>query len=139
MTDFGNKPLSAVPMSTKKVDDEGNIWFLSRIDSDHNSDIARDPDVQLLYSDPGDVEFISIYGKADIITDSDILKELYSKIDDAWFNGVEDPNLSAIKVKPKEAYFWDSKQNKYVTLLKMGVAAVTGKEQEIGRKGKLEL
>ncbi len=139
VTDMGNKPLSAVPMWTKEVDKEGNIWFLSRLDSDHNNAIVRDNDVQLLYSDPSDKEFISIYGSASINTEKEKLKELYSKADNAWFESVDDPTVTAIKIQPKEAYYWDTKKNKYIGLFKMGVAAVTGKDQDIGEKGKLNL
>lgn len=139
VTDLGSKPLSAVPMTTKKVDEEGNIWFLSSNNSEHNTNINKDADVQLLYSDTSDMEFISIYGKASISTDKPLLKNLYSKIDDAWFDGAEDPNLTAIKVTPQEAYYWDTKKNKYVTLFKMGLAAVSGDDKDIGEKGKLEL
>ena len=102
-------------------------------------DIAKDNDVQLLYSDTSDMEFISIYGKASIETNEGVLKEFYHKMDDAWFDGVDDPNLTAIKVVPKEAYFWDNKQNKFVTFLKIGASAVTGDKKDIGEKGKLNL
>lgn len=139
VTDLGNKPLSAVPMTMKEVDKEGNIWFFSRLDSDHNGDIAKDNDVQLLFGDTSDMEFISIYGKATIETNKNILEEFYGKMDDAWFNGVDDPNLTALKIVPKEAYFWDNKQNKYVSFLKIGVAALNGDKKDIGEKGKLNL
>lgn len=139
ITDMKSKPLHAIPMTTKEVDDEENIWFLSRIDSDHNTDIVKDKDVQLLYSDPSDKEFISIYGKATVLTSGEKLKDLYSKTDDAWFTGVDDPNLTAIKVQPQQAYYWDSGQNKYIDLFKIGMAAVTGDKKDIGEKGKLNL
>lgn len=139
VTNIGSKPVDAIPMTTKKVDTEGNIWFLSGLNSDHNANIIKDRDVQLLYSDVKDYEFISIYGQASIVTKSDILEDLYSSVDDTWFKGTDDPNLSAIKVNPKEAYYWDTKSNKYVSLFKMGVSAVTGNQQDIGEKGKLDL
>lgn len=139
LTDLKKQPISAIPMTTKKVDDQGNIWFLSGLNSDHNSNIVKNPQVQLLYSDPSDMEFISIYGQATIITDKKILEELYSKVDDNWFSGEDDPNLTAIKVHPKEAYFWDTKQNKYLSLFKMGIGALTGEKSDIGEKGKLKL
>ncbi|WBL22982.1 pyridoxamine 5'-phosphate oxidase family protein [Zunongwangia sp. HRR-M8] len=139
ITNIGSKPVDAIPMTTKRVDTEGNIWFLSGMNSDHNGNIAKDSDVQLLYSDPKDYEFISIYGQASIVTEKDILEDLYSKVDDTWFKGEDDPNLSALKIDPKEAYFWDTKSNKYVSLFKMGVAAVTGDQKDIGEKGKLDL
>ncbi|MDT0689199.1 pyridoxamine 5'-phosphate oxidase family protein [Salegentibacter sp. F188] len=138
-TGLTKKPVSAIPMSTKKVDDEGNLWFLSSMNSDHNADITKDSDVQMLYSDNSDMEFISIFGTASIVTDDNILKDFYSKIDDAWFSGPDDPSLSAIKIVPKEAYYWDTKQNKYITLFKMGLAALGGDQEDIGEKGKLNI
>ena len=139
ITNIGSKPVNAVPMTTKKVDTEGNIWFLSTLDSDHDTDIVKDSDVQLLYSDTKKMDFISVFGYATLVTDKDILEELYSKVDDTWFKGVDDPNLTAIKVNPQEAYYWDTKSNKYSALFKMGIAAVTGESQDIGEKGKLNL
>lgn len=138
LTDLKSQPVSAVPMSTKKVDNNGDIWFLSGLNSDHNANIVNDPEVQLLYSDPSDMEFISIYGRATIVADKGILEDLYSKTDDAWFTGVDDPNLTAIKIVPEEAYYWDQKQNKYISLFKMGISAITGDKSDVGEKGKLK-
>lgn len=139
LTDLKTQPISAVPMTTKKVDKNGNIWFLSGLNSEHNSNILKSSEVQLLYSDPSDMEFISIYGKASVVTEKSVLEELYTKKDDAWFTGLDDPNLTALKIVPQEAYYWDTKDNKYVSLFKMGVAAVTGDKVDVGEKGKLNL
>ncbi|WP_010228979.1 pyridoxamine 5'-phosphate oxidase family protein [Gillisia marina] len=139
LTDLNSQPISAIPMSTKKVDESGNIWFLSGKDSEHNSNIAKDSKTQLLYSDKSDMEFISIYGSATIHTDKDTIHELYSKSDDAWFDDKNDPNITAIKFAPSEAYYWDTKQNKYIALLKMGIATITGDKADVGEKGKLNL
>ena len=138
ITNMTTKPLSAVPMSTKQVDEHGAIWFLSRSDSEHNRNIEEDKDVQLLYSENSDMEYISIYGEAFIETNKEVLKDLYSKIDDAWFeDGKDDPKLTGIKVNPKEAYYWDTKSNKYVTLFKIGMAAAGSDDKDIGEKGEL--
>lgn len=139
VTGFDQKPVSAIPMRTKKVDDSGNIWFLSGRNSEHNQDLLKDKQIQLLYSDPSDMEFLSLYGRAEITTDKAVLEDLYNDKTDNWFDGLNDPNLTAIKVSPEEAYYWDTKSNKYVSLLKMGVGAVTGDNKDIGEKGKLNL
>ncbi|MGB5941715.1 MAG: pyridoxamine 5'-phosphate oxidase family protein [Leeuwenhoekiella sp.] len=138
-TGLTKKPFGAIPMSTKKVDDHGKIWFLSNANSDHNKNLEMDQDIQLIYSDPSDMEFLSLYGQAMITRDQSIIDELYGKADDNWFNGKNDPNITAICVSPKEAYYWDTKSNKLVTLFKMGVGAITGEKQDIGEKGKLEV
>lgn len=139
LTNLQKQPISAVPMTSKKVDEAGNIWFLSGLNSEHNANIVINPQIQLLYSEPSDMEFISIYGQATIVTERDILEDLYSKTDDSWFTGVDDPNLTAIKVAPKEAYYWDTKENKYISLFKMGLSAITGKKSDVGEKGRLDL
>lgn len=139
VTSFEQKPLDAIPMTTKKVDEAGNIWFLSLRSSEHNQNIKRTGAIQLLYSKPSDMEFLSVYGTGEIVTEKDVLEDLYEKTTDSWFDGVNDPQLTAIKFTPSEAYYWDTKGNKYVTLLKMGAAAITGNDQDIGKKGKLEL
>lgn len=139
VTGLGKIPLNAVPMSTRKVDDQGDIWFLSLRNSEHNMNITENNQVQLLYSDPSDMEFVSVYGMGEIVTNKEILEDLYSDMDDSWFDGVDDPNLTAIKFHPREAYYWNNRSNKYVTLYKLGIAALTGKNKDIGESGKLEL
>ncbi len=139
VTKMDHKPLSAIPMSTKQVDEQGAVWFLSLKDSEHNGNIEEDSHVQLLYAGTSEMEFLSLYGEAFIETNREVIRELYSKADNAWFDGEDDPNITAIKVNPKEAYYWDNKDNKMVTLFKLGVAAVSGEDQDIGEKGKLNL
>lgn len=116
-TNLGNRPTHIVPMSTKDVDDEGCIWFLSNRNSDHNENLDSDKSVQLIYSQPSKMEFMTIYGQAFITTDKNVLDRYYSTSDDTWFEGVDDPNLTAIKVIPEEAYYWDSKEGKFVSFL----------------------
>jgi len=133
-------PIHMIPMSTKKVDDQGRIWFLSGRDSTHNKNIQQNSDVHLVYANTGSMQFLNVYGAAEISNDKQILKELYGKTDDAWFKGVDDPNLTAICVTPKNAYHWDPKSNKLVTLFKMGYAAVTGQPpQELMDQGELKI
>jgi general stress protein 26 len=139
VTGLEKRPINAIPMRTKKIDDKGNIWFVSANNSEHNKNLQINEQVHLLYSDPDDNEFVTLYGEAEITKDRKILDDLYSSTSDTWFDGVDDPNLTAVKVKPVEAYFWDSKTNKYVTLFKMGIGALTGEKQDVGEKGKLDL
>ena len=40
------------PMSAQQVDEDGNIWFFSGLDSDKNLEINKDNVVQLVFSDP---------------------------------------------------------------------------------------
>lgn len=135
-TNLKEQPLQVIPMSTKKVDEDGNIWFLSGSDSDHNAHILQDATTQLLYSGGSSMKFLSVYGAANIITDTSVIKELYGSTDNAWFDGPNDPNCTAIKFIPIEAAYWDTKGNKLVTLFKMAKGAITGEQQDLGVSGK---
>lgn len=138
-TNLGQKPSHSIPMSTKKVDDNGCIWFLSNKNSAHNGYLNSDSSIQLIYSKPSDMEFMTVYGKAFKTTEKSVLQRYYCSSDDAWFNGIDDPNLTAIKVIPADIQYWDTKNGKFVSLLKMGVGMLTGKKQELGKEGKLEI
>ncbi|GGD93802.1 hypothetical protein GCM10011312_16950 [Planktosalinus lacus] len=52
LTNLKERPISVNPMTTKKVDETGAIWFLSQLKSEHNVNIQLDSKVQLIYSDP---------------------------------------------------------------------------------------
>lgn len=137
-TNLKQLPLHMIPMSTKKVDDMGHIWFLSDKSSTHNQHIQQNPNVHLIYVDKGSMQFLNVYGTATISKDRFIIEKLYRKADDTWFEGKEDPNITAISVQPKEAFYWDPKSNKLVTLVKMGVGALTGNEPDTMDVGKLK-
>lgn len=138
-TNITNKPAHSIPMSTKEVDSEGCIWFLSNKSSEHNTHLKSDNSLQLIYSKPSAMEFLTVYGHAHITTDMAVLKELYQSSDDAWFDGIDDPNLTAIKVIPETVHYWDTKNGKFVSLLKMAAGAITGSKQDLGEEGKLLL
>lgn len=137
-TQLSNIPTHAVPMTTKRVDEDGDIWFISHSGSEHNTHITEDARVQLMYADPGARDFLVLSGKATVIKEREILSELYDpKTDANWFEGPSDPNLTAIKVSPETGHYWDSSDNRLVNLVKMGKAAVTGEKEELGTSGDL--
>lgn len=141
VTNLENLPLSARPMATQEVDDDGAIWFLSGKESDKNQDIQKDSRVQLFYSANSKYEYLSIYGTAEIVVDRDKIHELWTKFADAWFPGGEDdPSVTLLKVSPTDGYYWDTKNNKLVSLIKIAASIVTGNTgDDNGVEGKLEV
>jgi len=137
-TRTGDLPVQTRPMSTNSVDAEGNIWFISSKASNKNSELKQDSKVQLIYSKPNDAHFLSVTGKAHVITDRKKINDLWNSSAKAWFpEGKEDPDVSLIKVVPGEAKYWDTKHGKMISLLKIATAAVTGQPGDIGVEGKL--
>lgn len=133
-------PLATRPMGAQQVDDEGNIWFFSGRDSHKNDEIDKDNRVQLFFANKSSSEYLSIYGEASEIQDKEKAKELWTPLAKTWFTeGVDDPNLTLLMVKPLDAYYWDTKDGKAVSLIKIAVGAVTGKTMDGGIEGKLEI
>ncbi|HZH66321.1 MAG TPA: pyridoxamine 5'-phosphate oxidase family protein, partial [Flavisolibacter sp.] len=87
----------------------------------------NEKDVHLTYAHPGKESYMDVWGTATVVTDRKQIQDKWSPIIKAWFpDGVDDPNLSLLKVIPKECYYWDSETGKMVQFAKMIVAAVAG-------------
>ena len=128
------------PMSAIKVCDQGNIWFFSEKDSDKNKAIANDKNVQLFFSHPAKSSYLVVNGKAEIIFDKTKIEELWTPVAKIWFKeGKDDPTISIIKVKPSNAYYWDTDGNQMINLLKMIASVATGKNLVTGNEGAITL
>ncbi len=139
-THLNEHPLSARPMSLQEVDEQGNLWFFSPESSEKNEHIKTDSKVQLLFANKGSNEYLSIYGEATITKDRKRIEELWNAFLNTWFNeGKDDPTITLISVKPLDAYYWDTKNNKLVSLIKIAAGAITGKTMDDGVEGKLKV
>lgn len=128
------------PMTAIKVCDEGNIWFFSEKDSDKNKDIAKDKDVQLFFSHPAISSYMVVNADAEIILDKKTIEELWTPIVKIWFKeGKDDPNISVIKVTPKNAYYWDTDNGQMINFLRLVASVITGSNLVTGNQGALKL
>jgi general stress protein 26 len=133
-------PLTTRPMSVQEVCDQGNFWFLSPADSDKNQEIENDPRVQLFISSPSNYEFLSIYGHASISRDRDKIEQYWNEFAKAWFTeGKDDPRITVIKVTPEEGFYWDTKDGKLISMVKILASAVTGRTLEEGVEGTISV
>lgn len=133
-------PLQTRPMATQEVDHEGVFWFFSDEESHKNLEIEEDTRVQLFFANPASSEFLSVYGHAMVTKDRKRIEELWHPMVKAWFKGgKDDPTLSLLMVIPSEAYYWDTKNNKMVSLVKIMASAVSGKTMDDGIEGPLKV
>jgi len=134
------KPFNTRPMSVQKIDDDGNLWFLSSNDSHKNMELQADSSVQLLFQGSAHSDFLTLYGTATISEDKEKIKELWEPILKTWFTkGVDDPRISVIKVDPTSGYYWDTKHGKAVAFVKMVAGAITGKTMDDSIEGTLSV
>lgn len=133
-----DQPFKTRPMSVQQVDDSGNLWFLSANDSHKNYEIKTDDKVQLLFQGSNYSDFLSIYGNAVISKDRQKIKELWKPILKTWFTeGEDDPRITVIKVEPLDGYYWDTKHNMAVGLVKRVAGAIMGKTLDDSIEGNL--
>ncbi len=122
-----NESFSTRPMAVQKIDDAGNLWFLSANDSHLNAEIEIDHSIQLLFQGSHYSDFLTLYGTASINQDQTIINELWDPILKTWFTqGKEDPRISVIKVVPVHGYYWDTKHAMPIALIKRLVGAAIG-------------
>ena len=137
-SNLASQPVSARPMSTSDVDEDGNLWFFSEANSNKNTEIAADNRVQLFYSNKTANEYLNVYGYASVIHDKEKAKELWSRWIKTWFTeGVDDPELTLIKVIPEDIYYWDTQHNKMISQLKIAIGSITGKTMDDGVEGSI--
>lgn len=128
------------PMALQEVCDEGNLWFISSSESLKNDEIETDPAVQLYFLKNSKYEFLYVQGKASIHKDKELIEKFWNKLANAWFDGKDDPRVTIIKVEPKDTYYYESTDNKLVSVAKMLVLAATGtKMDDGGVEGKLNV
>ena len=73
---------------------------------------------------------------AEVVKDKEKARELWNPLDKAWFpKGVDDPELTLIKVVPTEGHYWDTKNGKLLTMINIAIAALTGKPMKEGVEG----
>jgi len=139
-TRLSETPFQTRPMSIQEVDDDGCLWCFSADDSDKNHQLIEDDRVQLFFANPNQSEFMSVFGRATVVRDRERIAELWTPIVKAWFKeGKDDPHLTLLRVQPIEAYYWDTKNNKMIALVKILASTVTGKTMDDGVEGKLKV
>ncbi len=139
-TNLEKIPFETRPMATQEVDEDGNIWFFSALDSYKNKEILADNRVQLIYSQPSKTHYLTVYGHAKIIKDREKTDELWNIFAKTWFQeGKDDPKLTLLKIVPERVHYWDTQHGKFVTLFKIALGAITGKTMDGGVQGDIRL
>lgn len=132
-------PMHLCPMHVQQVDSKGCLWFFSGADSVHNRQLAADSRTHLIFCNPAKIEYFTVFGETTISTDPVKIKELWTKIAEAWFpDGQDDANLTLICVRPVMTHYWDTENGKLITFAKILSSALTGTNRDSGGlEGKL--
>lgn len=131
--------LTARPMSTQTVDEDGSIWFFTS-DTSIGAQSADGDKVLLAYSSPAKNSYVSVNGMATLVHDKAKMKELWKDILTAWFpKGLDTPDIALLKVRPTAAHYWDADASRMRILAQYAYAKVTGDYKSMeGKEGELK-
>lgn len=114
------------PMSTRQMDENGDIWFFTADDSKKADEVDAEHQVGLSYCDPKGMRFVSVGGRAAIVHDKAKMAELYTSSLDIWFeDGLDTPDIALLRVTPIEVEFWEPAHGKLVMAAGMLKSLVT--------------
>lgn len=98
--------LVARPMQLQEVEFDGDLWFLTRTDTDKYEEIKTNDDVNVIIAEKS---YASISGTAEIVDDLNKKKEFWNKAYEVMFDmDYTDPRLILIKVKSETAEYWET-------------------------------
>jgi general stress protein 26 len=120
-----------VPMTANPIKDDGRIWFVGAA----GTDIVKQLEVgegrtSMIVSGEGNLQ-ARIEGHGVISNDRAKLEELWNTVTDAWFDGIDDPDVRLIEVTPMTAELWIS-PGSLGFIIGMAKAKMSGEQPDIG-------
>jgi general stress protein 26 len=132
--------LRSRPMAMQENEFDGALWFFTAKSSGKMDSVLHDQHVNLAFSDPSDSRYVSLTGQAVIVDDKVKARELWNPMMKSWFpKGLEDPELTLLKVDVSSAEYWDTPSGKMATLIGFSKVLLTGQQADVGENQKIEL
>lgn len=123
--------LHSRPMVTQRVDFDGDLWFFTLRETEKVDDVHKDKHVNVAYQSADGNRFVSVAGRAKVITDRSKAEELWWPGLKAYFpNGLDDPKLALLRVTVESAEYWESPAAPIVRLAGFVKALAAGQHYE---------
>ncbi len=130
----------ARPMAVLEVDFDGDLWFFTRKDAPKVDQIQQEPRVNVAYSDPSNQDYVSLAGKAKLVVDQALNEKYWKPQFEAWFpDGLEDPQLSLLKIEVEGAEYWDSPSSTVAHIKGFIQTKITGEQGPVGDHAKVAI
>lgn len=123
----GQPSLRARPMTVARLDDDCTLYFITGISTDKVDEAASTGTGHAFGQSK--TRYLWLRGELEISRDRALLRELWSKLNDVWFDGPDDPRAAVMTLRPTEAELWDVSGVKGVRfLLASAKALLTGQK-----------
>jgi len=126
------------PLQTLEFDHSGDLVFFTAANSHKLDELARNADVNLAYANPSKQCYVSVRGTASIDRDRATIDELWSAPQKIFFpQGKDDPNLVVLRIRVRDAAYWESAGNFVARALDFAKGMLSGDPADLGKHGKL--
>ena len=131
--------LRSRPMWTHEAKaSDHELYFFTRQHSHKVDELEHDHHVNLSYAEPKRDQYVSLSGRCSVVQDREMMERLWTPALKAWFpEGLEDPELSLLRVHVERAEYWDTPSSRMVQLAGFVKATVTGRPPDPGDNEKL--
>lgn len=127
-------------MLVHDIDESGWLWFITDRHSRKACELGQNPRVTIAFQSQKGNRYVSVQGTAVVVRDDVKLKELWNPTLRSWFpRGRRDPEIVLVAVQVARAEYWLVPRTRFVRVIGMAKALLTGKRQESGKHGVLDL
>lgn len=106
LTTVTTEGLVSRPMKTQEVEFDGDLWFLTKKDTNKYQELIQNPLVNVAYVGKS---YVSIRGEAELIQDPAKVKEFWNKAYEMLLDvSYDDPSLVLIKIQADTAEYWET-------------------------------
>ncbi|NUR21993.1 pyridoxamine 5'-phosphate oxidase family protein [Frateuria sp.] len=136
-TQAADGSLVSRPLQTLKLTAEGDLVFFTAADSAKVHQLTNDLDVNLAYANHDDKRYVSVRGRARIDRDPALVDELWTPAQNVYFSGKDDPNLAVLRVRVRDAMYWESAGNFAERALDFARGMWSEQPHDLGTRGHL--
>lgn len=126
------------PLQTLEFEASGDLIFFTAADSRKLAELAANPDVNLAYANPHKQIYVSVRGTARTDRARATIDALWSPMQGVFFpGGKNDPNLVVLRVRVRDAAYWESAGNFIVRSLDFAKGLMSHEPRDLGKHGTL--
>jgi general stress protein 26 len=130
----------ARPMLVHDVDECGWLWFVTDRNSRKTWELGQNPHATVAFQSKKGDRYVSVQGTAIVVRDDVKLKELWNPTLRSWFpRGRRDSEIVLVALRVARAEYWLVPRTRFVRIVGITTAMLTGKRHEAGKHGVLDL
>jgi general stress protein 26 len=126
------------PLAVQDVKDDGDMWFFTSANTSQVAHIRANSAVNVSFGKG--TEWVSVAGTAEVVTDRQLIHEMWNQVVEAWFpDGPDTPEVVLLHVGSDSAEYWTSPGGTAATVLQWIKSKVTHSPMSVGESGTVTL